>query len=197
MDVHTRQGKYATSQTYRCRSRRPLALRARAPSNAIGANVSDLAVGDRVAYCLSWGAMPNSPWCCVAGCAGSRQAGAGFWRQPPCFTTHGHYLAYDVGRLGPGVTCLVHSASGGIGQLLVQLGARLGPRSMPPPARTAKAAVAKHRGAKEVVLLSIMADSPMPSGCLPMDGAWTSYSIRSAGRHCAIASVQPARRAWL
>ena len=33
-----------------------------------------------------------------------------------------HYLAYDLGKLGPGVTCLVHAASGGIGQLLVQLG---------------------------------------------------------------------------
>jgi NADPH2:quinone reductase len=37
-----------------------------------------------------------------------------------------HYLAHDVGNLGPSVTCLVYSASGGIGRLLVQIGAQLG-----------------------------------------------------------------------
>jgi len=58
-----------------------------------------------------------------------------------------HYLAHDVGNLGPGVTCLVHSASDGIGQLLVQIGAQLGATIYATTSTEAKAQVARDRGA--------------------------------------------------
>jgi NADPH2:quinone reductase len=70
-------------------------------------------------------------------------------------TFHGltaHYLAHDVGQLGPGRTCLVHAASGGIGQLLVQLAKRLGARVFATTSTAGKAEVARSRGA-DVALL--------------------------------------------
>jgi NADPH2:quinone reductase len=63
-----------------------------------------------------------------------------------------HYLAYDLGRLGQGVTCLVHAASGGIGQLLVQLGARLGAVVYATTSTEEKAEVARARGATAAFL---------------------------------------------
>ncbi len=63
-----------------------------------------------------------------------------------------HYLAHDVGHLGPGVTCLVHAASGGIGQLLIQLGKRLGATVYATTSTQEKAQVARERGADLAVL---------------------------------------------
>jgi len=63
-----------------------------------------------------------------------------------------HYLAHDVGQLAPGVTCLVHAASGGIGQLLVQLGVRLGATVFATTSTAAKAQVARSHGATEALL---------------------------------------------
>jgi NADPH:quinone reductase len=63
-----------------------------------------------------------------------------------------HYLAHDVGNLGPSVTCLVYSASGGIGQLLVQIGAQLGATIYATTSSEAKAQVARDRGATAAFL---------------------------------------------
>jgi NADPH2:quinone reductase len=63
-----------------------------------------------------------------------------------------HYLAHDVGHLGPGVTCLVHAASGGIGQILIQLAKRRGATVFATTSTQAKAQVARERGADLVVL---------------------------------------------
>jgi NADPH:quinone reductase len=110
-------------------------------------------VGDEVAYCLSWGSYAD--YAVVAA-----------WRVvhvpeelplelAAASMFHGltaHYLAYDLGKFGPGVTCLVHSASGGIGQLLVQLGARLGATIYATTSTEAKAQVARKRGATAAFL---------------------------------------------
>jgi NADPH2:quinone reductase len=63
-----------------------------------------------------------------------------------------HYLAHDVGQLAPGRSCLVHAASGGIGQILVQLTKRAGARVFATTSSEEKAAVARARGA-DVALL--------------------------------------------
>ena len=80
-----------------------------------------------MAYCLSWGSyaefatVPAWQVVPVPDALPLERAAAAMF--------HGltaHYLAHDPGRFGSGVTCLVHSASGAIEQLLVQLGAWLG-----------------------------------------------------------------------
>lgn len=153
MDVHTRQGKYATSRTYRVSVPTTLGIEGAGTVEAVGSDVTDLHVGDRVAYCLSWGSYAEfavvPAWQVVrvpAKLALDMAAASMF---------HGitaHYLANDVGRLRPGVTCLVLSASGGIGQLLVQLGKRMGATVYAATSTQAKAEVARSRGAKEAML---------------------------------------------
>jgi NADPH2:quinone reductase len=153
MDVHSRQGKYAGSRTYPQRLPTTLGIEGAGTIEAIGSGVHDFKLGDRVAYCLSWGSYAD--YAVVAA-----------WRVVPvpdelplelaaASMFHGltaHYLAYDIGKLGSGVTCLVHSASGGIGQLLVQLGKRLGATIFATTSTEAKAQVARDRGAKAAFL---------------------------------------------
>ena len=153
MDIHTRQGKYAGSRTYPQVMPTTLGIEGAGTIEALGEGVTEFAVGDRVAYCLSWGSYAE--FAVVAA-----------WRVVPvpdrlsleraaASMFHGltaHYLAYDLGRFGPGVTCLVHSASGGIGQLLVQLGARLGATVFATTSTEAKADVARQRGASAAFL---------------------------------------------
>lgn len=153
MDVHTRQGKYAGSRTYPVSIPTTLGIEGAGDVAALGRGVTEFAPGDRVAYCLAWGSY-------------AEYAVVPAWRVVPvpdalpldraaAAMFHGltaHYLADDVGRLGPGVTCLVHSASGGIGQLLVQLGTRLGATVYATTSTEAKAEVARQRGATAAFL---------------------------------------------
>jgi NADPH:quinone reductase len=113
MDVHTRQGKYRDSRTYPQVLPTTLGIEGAGTIEAVGANVSQFLVEDRVAYCLCWGSY-------------AEYAVVPAWRVVPvphelplelaaASIFHGltaHYLAYDLGKLGPGVTCLVHAASG-------------------------------------------------------------------------------------
>lgn len=153
MDVHTRQGKYDGSRTYPVRIPTTLGIEGAGVAEAVGRDVTDLKPGDRVAYCLHWGSY-------------AEYAVVPAWRVVPvpdalpldraaASMFHGltaHYLADDLGRLGPGVTCLVHSASGGIGQLLVQLGTRMGATVIATTSTPEKAEVARQRGAAHALL---------------------------------------------
>ncbi|MBP1848634.1 quinone oxidoreductase family protein [Rhizobium halophytocola] len=152
MDVHTRQGKYARSTTYPQTLPTTLGIEGVGTVEAVGAEVADFRPGDRVGYCLCWGSYADF-------------ATVPAWRLIPlppdlpfdravAAMFHGltaHYLANDVGKLGPGVTCLVHAASGGIGQILVQMGVRLGATVYATTSTPEKAAIARGRGAAEVV----------------------------------------------
>ncbi|HXP97403.1 MAG TPA: quinone oxidoreductase [Telmatospirillum sp.] len=153
MDIHTRQGKYAGSRTYPQTLPTTLGIEGAGTIEAIGSGVDEFEVGDRVAYCLSWGSYADyaivAAWrvVLVPDKLPLELAAASMF--------HGltaHYLAYDLGKFGPGVTCLVHSASGGIGQLLVQLGARLGATIYATTSTEAKAQVARQRGATAAFL---------------------------------------------
>lgn len=153
MDIHTRQGKYAGSRTYPQVMPTTLGIEGAGTIEALGEGLAEFRVGERVAYCLSWGSYAEfavvPAWRVVPvpdGLALDRAAASMF---------HGltaHYLAYDLGRFGPGVTCLVHAASGGIGQLLVQLGARRGATVFATTSTEAKAEVARRRGAAATFL---------------------------------------------
>ena len=153
MDVHTRQGKYATSQTYPVRLPTTLGMEGAGTIVEVGAAVKDFARGDRVAYCISWGsyaeyaAVPAWRVVKVPDALPLEMAAASVFHG---FT--GHYLAHDVARLAPGTTCLVHAASGGIGQILIQLAKRAGARVFATTSTQDKAEVARSRGA-DVALL--------------------------------------------
>lgn len=153
MDIHTRQGKYAGSRTYPQTLPTTLGIEGAGIVAAVGAGVEGFAEGDRVAWCLVWGSYAEyavvPAWKLVPlpdALTLERAAAAMF---------HGltaHYLAHDVGRLGPGTTCLVHAASGGIGQILVQLAVGLGATVYATTSSAEKAAVARARGAAAALL---------------------------------------------
>jgi NADPH2:quinone reductase len=153
MDVHTREGNYAKSRTYRVAL--PCTLGMEAAGEIVGAGKAEttLRPGDRVAYCLAWGSYAEyaavPAWRVVRvpdGLPLDTAAAAMF---------HGltaHYLVHDVARLTAGMSCLVHAASGGIGQILVQMAKRMGTAVHATASTAEKLAVARKRGADHATL---------------------------------------------
>jgi NADPH:quinone reductase len=153
MDVHTREGKYATSRTYPMSLPCTLGMEGAGHIVEVGADVKGFKAGEGVAYCIVRGSYAEF-------------AAVPAWRVVPvpealpiemaaAVVFHGftaHYLANDVGRIGPGDTCLVHAASGGIGQILVQLAKRKGARVFATVSTEAKAKAARARGADVTML---------------------------------------------
>ena len=122
IDVHLRLGRYAKSDTYRNALPMTLGMEGAGTVVALGAGVTDVAVGDRVAWCIVRGsfaqfaAVPQGRLVRVpegmdfdSACALMLQG------------LTAHYLSHSAFALQPGHTCLVHAAAGGVGGLLVQL----------------------------------------------------------------------------
>jgi len=63
MDIHTRQGKYARSQTYPVRLPCTLGMEGAGEVVKVGRDVTRVAPGDRVAWCISWGSYAE--YACV------------------------------------------------------------------------------------------------------------------------------------
>ena len=63
-----------------------------------------------------------------------------------------HYLAYDTGKLAPGMSCLVHAAAGGVGHCLVQLAKLRGAQVLATVGSRDKAAFVESLGADKVIL---------------------------------------------
>ena len=130
---------------------------------AVGAGVSGRSVGDRVVY---WDPMPR---------AFAELVSVPAWRASAIFAgvpddaavalmvqgTTAHYLVTDSFKLGPGHTCLIHAAAGGVGQLLVQIAAMRGARAIAVVGGERKAKIAKELGAAVVIdrLKSDLADA--------------------------------------
>lgn len=153
MDVHTRQGKYANSRTYPVRLPCTLGMEGAGEVVQAGAGAARWYAGDRVAWCLSWGSyaefavVPAERLVRVPDALPLHMAAAALF--------HGctaHYLAHDVGRLTEEATCLIHAASGGIGQLLVQMAKRTGARVFATTSSEARRATVRALGADEVML---------------------------------------------
>src|SRR5690606_36736295 len=64
--------------------------------------------------------------------------------------TTAHYLVADVGQFTAGSTCLIHAASGGVGQILLQLAMQAGAIVLATTSAVEKAAVARAQGADHV-----------------------------------------------
>ncbi|NWC96588.1 MULTISPECIES: quinone oxidoreductase [unclassified Pseudomonas] len=148
MDVHTRQGKYARSVTYPVRVPCTLGMEGAGVVVEVGEGVSHLGVGDRVAWCIAWGAfaeyasVPAARVAHIPDAMGFDQAAAAMFQG--CTA---HYLIEDVARLQAGNSCLIHAASGSIGQLLVQMARRLGATVCTTGSSAEKCAIALQRGA--------------------------------------------------
>lgn len=153
MDIHTRQGKYAKSRTYPMRLPCTLGMEGAGVVAAVGEGVNTHAVGDRVAWCIVWGSyaeyavVPAWQAVKVPAAVPLDLAAVSVFQS---FTAH--YLVHDVGQLGPGRICLVHAASGRIGQIMIQLAKRTGARVLATTSSEAKVAQARRLGADAVFL---------------------------------------------
>jgi NADPH2:quinone reductase len=153
MDVHTRQGKYKTSQTYPVRLPTTLGMEGAGTVVAVGREVTRIAVGARVAWCISWGAyaeyarVPQALVAKLPDAIGFDVAAASLFQGSTA-----HYLVNDVARLKAGDSCLVHAASGSIGQLLIQLAKGLGVTVFATASSPAKCEAARKVGADHAML---------------------------------------------
>lgn len=152
MDVHTRQGKYENSHTYPVRLPTTLGMEGSGVVHELGAGVDGIRVGDRVAWCIHWGSyadyatVPADQLATVPDEIGLDVAAAAMFQG--CTA---HYLINDVGHLTDGNTCLVLAASGGIGQLLVQMAKSKGATVFALTSTDEKADLARKRGADAVL----------------------------------------------
>ena len=155
MDVGPRQGAFAQSQTYPVHLPTTIGMEGAGTVERVGAGVAGFRPGDRVAYCLVWNSyaefavVPAWQLVHVPPAVPLALAAAATFQG---FTAH--YLATDIGRLGPGRSCLVHAAAGGVGQLLVGFAARLGATVYGTVRDESQKQRARERGAHDVFLSS-------------------------------------------
>lgn len=152
IDVYMRSGGYARSHTYETPLPMVIGMEGGGTVAALGEGTSGLAVGDRVAYCIVRGAYAEyaavPAWKLVKVPADvPLPVATALMLQG--FTAH--YLTHSAFALGPGHTCLVHAAAGGVGQLLVQLAKRRGATVIATAGSPEKIAIARARGADHVI----------------------------------------------
>ena len=121
--------------------------------DGVGAGVTEVKVGDRVAYTSvqgSYAEYANVPaWRLVPVPEGvSAQQAAGALLQG----LTAHYLAFSTYPIQRGETVLVHAAAGGLGLLLVQVAKLRGARVIGTVSTEEKARAAKQAGADEIIL---------------------------------------------
>jgi NADPH:quinone reductase len=118
----------------------------------LGAGVTELSVGARVAWSQVAGSYANYLLAPVSALvqlpeAVSTESAAAAMLQGMT----AHYLTHGVRQTQPGDCALVHAAGGGTGQLLVQYLKRAGARVIGTCSSEAKAALARAAGADEVI----------------------------------------------
>jgi NADPH2:quinone reductase len=120
---------------------------------AVGADVDDIAVGDRVAFIFAAGSYathtlaPAERVVPLPDKIGFEEAAAVLFQGLTA-----HYLATSTFPLGPASRCLVHSAAGGCGILLCQIAKIRGAEVIGAVSTPAKAPIAREAGADHVVV---------------------------------------------
>ncbi len=147
IDVYHRTGLYPLPRPF------TPGMEAAGVVEAIGADVTEVSVGDRVAYAMTPGAYAEyavvPAWRLVKVPEGvnAQQAAAAMLQGMTA-----HYLVTSTYSLKAGETALVHAAAGGVGLLLVQMVKRIGARAIGTVSTEAKAKLAREAGANEVIL---------------------------------------------
>jgi NADPH2:quinone reductase len=147
IDVYNREGRYKAPL--------PLVLGQEAAGvvSAVGADVHDVAVGDRVAYSsvlgsyAEYAAVPADRLVKIPSGVSEREAAAAMLQGMTA-----HYLLHDAYPLNKGETALIHAAAGGTGSLLVQMAHNIGARVIATVSTDEKAALARGAGADEIIL---------------------------------------------
>jgi NADPH:quinone reductase len=120
---------------------------------AVGPNVTEVQVGDRVAYSgiagsyAEYAVVPAVRLVKIPSGLTAQDAAAAMLQGMTA-----HYLAHTTYPLRSGDTALVHAAAGGVGLLLVQMAKKRGARVFGTVSTEDKAKLAKEAGADEVIL---------------------------------------------
>ena len=164
---------------------------------AVGDGVSEVAVGDTVAYCGVPGAYAEKQavpsWRLVKMPSGidARQGAAAMLQGMTA-----HYLVYSTYPLKPGDSCLVHAGAGGVGLLLIQMAKHLGAQVITTVSTEAKAQLARDAGADVVINYTQQdfADETLKA----TDGQGVNVSYDSVGKDTFHESLRcTARRGFL
>lgn len=153
IDVYMRSGHYARSHTYQTPLPMTLGMEGGGTVAAVGAGVTNVVPGDRVAYCIVRGSY-------------AQYATVPAWKlvkvprdiAMPVATAlmlqgfTAHYLSHSAFALGPEHTCLIHAGAGGVGQLLIQLAKMRGATVITTVGSREKAQIVRDLGADHVVL---------------------------------------------
>ena len=147
IDVYNREGRYKVPLPF------VLGQEAAGVVSAVGSEVREVAVGDRVAYTMALGsyaeyaAVPADRLVRVPPGVGDREAAATMLQGMTA-----HYLCHDTYPLKKGETALIHAAAGGVGLLLVQMAHNIGARIIATVSTEEKAKLAREAGADEIIL---------------------------------------------
>ena len=147
IDVYYRSGHYKAELPM------TLGLEAGGTVTAVGPNVTEVRVGDKVAYTgvagayAQYAAVPAQRLVVLPAGVSTRQGAAAMLQGMTA-----HYLACSTYPLKRGDTCLVHAAAGGVGLLLCQIAKMRGARVIGTVSTEAKAKLAREAGADEVIL---------------------------------------------
>ena len=144
---------YYRSGQYKAELPMTLGLEAGGTVTAVGPNVTEVRVGDKVAYTgvagayAQYAAVPAQRLVVLPAGVSTRQGAAAMLQGMTA-----HYLACSTYPLKGGDTCLVHAAAGGVGLLLCQIAKMRGARVIGTVSTEAKAKLAREAGADEVIL---------------------------------------------
>src|ERR1039457_2546678 len=149
IDVYIREGRYKSPPPF------VLGQEGAGVVNAVGASVTTVKNGDRVAWTglmgsyAEYAAVPADRLVPIPDGVTDQQAGAAMLQGMTA-----HYLSHDTYPLKRGETALVHAAAGGVGLLLVQMAHHIGARVIATVSTDEKAKLAREAGADEVILYS-------------------------------------------
>lgn len=147
IDVYHRTGLYPMPRPF------IPGMEAAGTVEAVGPDVTEVSVGDHVAYAMQpaayaeYAAVPAWKLVTVPEGVTSEQAAATMLQGMTA-----HYLVTSVHPLKAGETALIHAAAGGVGLLLIQLAKRVGARAIGTVSTEAKAELAREAGAEDVIL---------------------------------------------
>jgi NADPH2:quinone reductase len=147
IDVYVRSGQY--------KSEYPMTpgLEAGGTVTAVGPGVSEVKVGDKVAYTgvpgayAEYAAVPVARLVVLPSGVSTKQGAAAMLQGMTA-----HYLACTTYPLKKGDTCLVHAAAGGVGLLLCQMAKMRGARVIGTVSTDEKAKLAREAGADETII---------------------------------------------
>ncbi len=147
IDVYFRSGQYKAAFPL------TLGMEAGGMVTSVGPNVTEVKVGDRVAYTGVPGAyaqaaaVPAARLVTLPQGITAKQGAAAMLQGMTA-----HYLACSTYPLKPGDVCLVHAAAGGVGLLLCQIAKMRGARVIGTVSTEEKAKLAREAGAADVIL---------------------------------------------